>query len=136
MTLASRRDSARAALTEFGAGMERLADWRRRLTVEFVALPETLRTLREGAVNFELVSRRLTESSVALEQMTKLYEATLADSTRRSADAAKALRSQIDALAEAGSPDQVMSAFGEIQRMMESMAELNPFWPTSREQSE
>ena len=131
MAPAFRPDSARVALAGLSARTEKLADWRRRLTLELIELPGTLKTLREGAANFELVARRLSNSSDALEQMTELYEATLADSARQSADAAKALRSQIDALSAAGSPDRVMSALGEMQRAMESMAKLNPLWPIS-----
>lgn len=110
----------------------RFADWRRRLAAELAELPDTLQTFREGTKNFQVVTARLAESSDVLEQLTKVYEATLADTTRRSAQAVQALRSQIDSLAAAGSPDRVMSLLGEMQRTIESIAELNPLWPRRR----
>jgi hypothetical protein len=129
-------NGARLDVASLGDRWERLTDWWRRLAAELVELPETLRALREGAANFEVVGRRLSESSEALEQMTELYESTLADSAKLSADAARALRSQLDALAAAGSPDRVMAAVGEMQRVIESMAELNPFSPARRGRAE
>jgi hypothetical protein len=109
----------------------RFDSWRRRLTTELTALPDTLATFRRGANNFEVVSQRLAESSDALEQMTKVYEATLADSARRSADVAKALRSQVDTIAAAGSPERAMGALKEMQRLVGTFQQLNPFWPTA-----
>ena len=85
--------------------------------------------MREGAANFELVGRRLEAVSGSLEEITALYQSTIATSTRRTADAAAALQSQIDALAAAGSPERVSSVLTELQRTFESLAELNPFWP-------
>ena len=108
-----------------GAGLA----WGRRLVAELGEFPDTLRRLREGAANFELVSRRLEAASSSLEEVTALYQSTIATSTRRTADAAAALQSQIDALAGAGSPERVSSALTELQRGFESLAELNPFWP-------
>ena len=104
--------------------------WRRRLTAELATLPDTLATFRRGANNFEVVSQRLAESSDALEQVTKVYEATLADSARRSADVATALRSQVDTIAAAGSPERTMGALKEMQRLVGTFQQLNPFWPT------
>ena len=102
--------------------------WGRRLGAELAEFPDTPRLLREGATNFELVGRRLEAASSSLEEITALYQSTITTSTRRTADAAAALQSQIDALA-AGSPDRVSSALTELQRTFDSLAELNPFWP-------
>ena len=103
--------------------------WGRRLGAELGEFPDTLRLMREGAANFELVGRRLEAASGSLEEITALYQSTIATSTRRTADVAAALQSQIDALAAAGSPDRVSSAQTELQRTFESLSELNPFWP-------
>ena len=78
--------------------------WGRRLGAELGEFPDTLRLMREGATNFELVGRRLEAASGSLEEITALYQSTIATSTRRTADVAAALQSQIDALAAAGSP--------------------------------
>lgn len=94
-------------------------------------MPDTLRRVREGAGNFELVSRRLAASSESLEEITALYEATLSDTTRRSADAAEALKQQIDSLV-GQSPERVTSSLAEMQRTVESLAQLNPLWPGGR----
>ena len=108
---------------------ERFDDWRRRLSTELAALPDTLATFHRGATNFEVVSQRLAESSDALEQVTKVYEATLADSARRSADMAKALRAQVDTLAASGSPERAVGTLREMQRLVGTFQQLNPFWP-------
>lgn len=105
----------------------------RRLRSEVVEIPDTLRRIREGAANFETVGRRLEVASKSLEEMTALYEATIAESTRRSAEAAATLRSQIDALGGAPSTDAVASTLADMQRAFESLADLNPLWPRPKD---
>ena len=102
--------------------------WGRRLGAELGEVPDTLRRLREGAANFELVARRLETASGSLEEITAIYQSTIATSTRRTADAASALQSQIDALVAAGSPERVSSTLAELQRTFDSLTDLNPFW--------
>jgi len=109
--------------------------WGRRLGVEIGEFPDTLRRLREGAANFELASRRLEAASGSLEEITVIYQSTIAGSTRRTADAAAALQSQIDALAAAGSPERISSTLSELQRTFDSLADLNPFWPRTTPRS-
>lgn len=106
-------------------------EWSQRLVAELAEFPDTLRRLREGASSFELVGRRLEAASSSLEEMTALYQSTIADTTRRSAEAAGALRSQIDALTAQASPERLSSTLAEMQRTFESLAELNPLWPRS-----
>lgn len=107
-------------------------DWMQRLGTELAELPDTLQRLRVGAANFEVVSQRLERASLSLEEMTELYQSTIAESTRRSAEAAETLRSQIDALARVASPDAVSTTITEMQRTFESLADLNPLWPSRR----
>ena len=114
-----------------GAGLA----WGRRLGAELGEFPDTLRRLREGAANFELVAQRLEAASGSLEEITVFYQSTIATSTRRTADAAVALQSQIDALAAAGSPERVSSTLSEVQRTFDSLADLNPFWPRTMPRS-
>lgn len=103
--------------------------WGRRLGAELGALPDTLARLRAGATNFELVGQRLEAASGSLEEIAAFYQSTIATSTRRTADAASAIQSQIDALAAAGTTERVSSTLSELQRQFESLADLNPFWP-------
>ncbi len=114
-----------------GGRIERFGAWRRDLTEELVRLPATLRQLREGAANFELVGQRLAESSEALEEITRVYRSTVGDSTRRSAEMVDQLREQLDALA-GQPPDVVTAAVDEFQRGFEALADLNPFWGRRR----
>jgi hypothetical protein len=126
--------AANAPLTvvdDITARLDALRDWSRRLGAELAAFPDTLRRLREGAANFDLVGRRLEAASSSLEEVTALYQSTIADTTRRSAEAAGALRSQIDSLTAAASPERVSSTLADMQRTFESLAELNPLWPKS-----
>ncbi|MEM7287018.1 MAG: hypothetical protein AAF480_11755 [Actinomycetota bacterium] len=111
-----------------GERIERFESWRRDLTSELIRLPDTLRQLREGAANFEIVGQRLAESSEALEEITKVYRSTMGETTRRSAEVAEQLKEQLESLA-GESPDMVATALGEMQKGFESLAELNPFWP-------
>lgn len=107
-------------------------DWYRRLAAEVVQLPDTLARLREGAANFQLVGERLAASSAALEQITRLYESTVADGAKRMADAAEAVRQQVDRLPGAGAAAEAMGAvLGELQRALGALARSNPFWPSS-----
>ena len=108
---------------------ERFGDWRRRLVSEAAALPDTLRSFREGVASFQVVSRRLEASTESLEAFNEVYDATMGDTARRSAEAATAVRTQIDHLVEAGSPDRVVSALSDVQRALEGVAALNPLWP-------
>ncbi len=113
------------------ARFDHLRGWWRDLSSELAHLPTTLQQMREGAANFQLVGQRLADSSNALEELTQLYGKTLRQTVRRSAEAAESLRSQIDRLAEAPvAPDTLASAASELQRTFESLAAMNPFWPT------
>lgn len=115
-------------MSGIGQRIERFEAWRRDLTGELMRLPDTLRQLREGAANFEIVGQRLAESSEALEEITKVYRSTMGETTRRSAEVAEQLKQQMEALA-AESPDMVSAALDEMQRGFETLAELNPLWP-------
>jgi len=108
---------------------ERFTDWSRRLRDELALLPDTLQRLREGAVNFQTVGQRLERSSEALEEVTRLYESTLKDSTRRSAEAMESLRQQVERAAKSASPERLVQAAGDIQKTIAAFADLNPFWP-------
>jgi DNA repair ATPase RecN len=110
---------------------DHLRGWWRDLSSEVAQLPTTLQQMREGAANFQLVGQRLAESSTALEELTRLYGKTLRQTVRRSTEAAESLRSQIDRLSEgAVAPDTLASAASELQRTVESLAAMNPFWRT------
>jgi hypothetical protein len=114
------------------ARAEALQQWWHDVHAELVRLPTTLQHLREGAANFQVVGQRLADSSSALEELTALYGKTLRQSVRRSADAADALKSQIDRMSDGPmTPDAVASAAAELQKSFESLAAMNPFWPTS-----
>lgn len=115
-------------MDELRARIERFESWRRDLTAELVRLPDTLRLLREGAANFEVVGQRLADTSEALEELTKVYRSTMGETTRRSAEIAEQLKGQLDSLT-GESPDMVTAALDEMQRGFEALAELNPLWP-------
>lgn len=101
------------------------------MSSELAQLPDTLQRMREGSENFKRVGERLDSATDSLEEITSVYQSTISDSTRRTADAAAALRHQIDSLAAAGSPDRMSSTLSEMQKSMETLARLNPLWPRS-----
>ena len=117
---------------ELRSRFDQLLVWGREVGSELSRLPTTLAQLREGAANFQLVGQRLAESSSALEELTALYGKTLGQGVKRSADAAKALQVQIDRMGETTpTPDSLSAAAAELQRTFESLAAMNPFWPTA-----
>ena len=111
---------------------DRFDAWRRRMVEELVQLPDTMQRMREGSENFKLVGERLNAATSSLEEITSAYQSTISDSTRRTADVAAALRSQIDSLTSAGSPDRMSSTLTDIQKSMETLSRLNPLWPNPK----
>lgn len=111
---------------------DRVRSWGRRMSGEMVLLPDTMQRLREGATNFQLVSERLADATSALEEITSVYQSTIADSTRRVADVASALRTQVDTLSAGASPERLSSNLTDIQKTLESFAKLNPLWRQPR----
>lgn len=126
-------DGLTATWAEARSRIARFGVWRHDLTNELAQLPDTMRRLRDGAANFQLVGERLAKSSASLEEISNLYESTIAESGRRSAQAVDALRSHVETLAaEAVSPERVVSSMNEMQRVIEAITELNPLWPKPR----
>lgn len=116
---------------EIALRRERFQVWCRRTADEIARLPDTMQRLREGSENFQRVGERLDSATSSLEEITSVYQSTIADSTRRTADVAAALRSQIDALTAGSSPDRMSSTLADIQKSMETLTRLNPLWPRS-----
>ena len=111
----------------------RLRTWVEDVSHELALLPDTLRRLREGAVNFELVSQRLTTTSEALEQFNRVYQASLSDSARRYADATEAVRTQLERFPSPTAPAELFtSAVSELNKTIASLANVNPFKATIR----
>lgn len=111
--------------------VEAARTWARRMVTELAALPDTLEKLRDGATNFQTVGKRLEASSSSLEELTQLYGKTMGEAVRRSTFAAEALQSQLARLpTDPASPDLLSAAAAELQRTLDTMASLNPFWPT------
>jgi ABC-type transporter Mla subunit MlaD len=90
-------------------------DWRRRVTTELTALPQTLAQLREGVDNFQRVTRRLVDATESIEQFNQMQNS-----------AVKTLRDQI---AAAPGSTMVVGAFDELSDALGTLARLNPFWP-------
>jgi len=114
--------------------LERLRVWCRRMAYEVAELPDTMQRIREGSKSFKQVAERLDSATSSLEEITSVYQSTISDSTRRTADAAAALRKQIDSLTAGGSPDRMSSTLSDIQKSMETIAQLNPLWPRPKRQ--
>jgi hypothetical protein len=102
--------------------------WGRKMSAELDALPETLRTLREGAANFQVVSERLARTTEKLEAIGALYDSAGAtEAVRRLEEAAARLQRQRAALTGTPGVDFVSSAVDEFARTVSSLADLNPF---------
>jgi uncharacterized protein with PIN domain len=107
--------------------IEGVEKWRRQLTAELEALPETLRLFREGVSNFQRITARLLDATEALEQVTALYVGGMDEAKSRLDDASRSLRAQLASIANdpAGS---ATSAVEEFTKALSAMAELNPLW--------
>ncbi len=129
----NRAEGFGARLTDARSRLTRLAEWRRDLAQEVAQLPDTMRSFRNGAAKFELVGERLAKSSASLEGISDLYESTVADSGKRSAQALDALRSRVEALAQdSTSPERMTSSMNGIRSALDGFADFNPFWPGAK----
>ena len=96
-------------------------------------LPATLRLLREGVADFSTVGRRLATSTEAMERVTSLYTAGLAETTRRLEDASSVVRSGVgDLPGSEATAKAIEGAAEELNRALSGLADLNPLWPRRR----
>jgi hypothetical protein len=86
---------------------------------EVVAFPDTLRQFREGVYNFQKITKRLAEATVALEAMTPSMEA-----LKQFEDTARAVQHSV---ANAPGAELVGSALEELSKRLTGAAEKNPF---------
>jgi hypothetical protein len=93
--------------------------WMRDLQREVVAFPDTLRQFREGVNNFQKITKRLADATIALEAMTPSVEA-----LRQLEDTARAVQRGV---AHAPGAELVGSAFEELSKRLTEAAEKNPF---------
>lgn len=125
-------DGLRASLAGGRARVARLTEWRRELAEEVALLPDTMRRFRNGAAKFELVGERLAKSSASLEGITDIYQSTIGESGKKSAQALDALRSQVETLTQGStSPEKMSSSIDEIRQALDGFADFNPWWPGS-----
>ena len=112
--------------------IEAARTWARRVKAELAVLPDTLEKLREGATSFQAVGQRLEVTSASLEELTDLYGRTLGAAVRRSSSAAEALQQQLAKLPTdaPAAPDLLTATVDDLQRTMDALAAMNPFWPT------
>ncbi len=102
-------------LEEVGPRLAQLAEWRRQVTAELTVLPRTLAQLREGADNFQRVTKRLLDATETLDQVNKLQS-----------NAIKSVREQI---ASTPGTTTVVGALDELNDALNTLARVNPFWP-------
>jgi hypothetical protein len=102
-------------LEEVGPRLEQLAEWHRQVTAELIALPGTLALLREGAENFQRVTKRLLDATETLDQINQLQS--------------KAIRSVRDQVASRPGTTTVVGALDELNDALSTLARVNPFWP-------
>ncbi len=101
------------------ARWEALTRWREDVVSELARLPDTLRQFREGVANFQVVGKRLADSTEALEQLNDLYAA------------GTALQRQL-AKARPPGADLVEQAVDDFNRTVASLLDRNPFLRSRR----
>lgn len=102
-------------LEEFGPRLAQVAEWHRQVTAELTALPRTLAQLREGADNFQRVTKRLLDATEGLDQVNQLQS--------------NAIRSLRDQIASTPGTTMVVGALDELNDALNTLARVNPFWP-------
>src|ERR1700730_1655121 len=122
--LAQQRAGYRCVVSGLGGfpWIEGIDNWRRSVTAELEALPETLRLFREGVSNFQRITARLLDATDAMEQFTRKYTSGVADARRRLDAAGESLREQVTSATD----DPVRGAVEEFTKALSAMAELNP----------
>ena len=130
VTMAQQRQELKDKLD---ARVEAARTWAQRVKAELAVLPDTLEKLREGATSFQAVGQRLEATSASLEELTDLYGKTLGAAVRRSSSAAEALQQQLARLPSdaPAAPDLLTATVDDLQRTMDALAAMNPFWPTT-----
>jgi hypothetical protein len=129
--------------------MMRADSWRRRLGVELVLLPDTLKHLREvvenfrqtmdpdtldhlqeGVENFRRVTQRLVDATAAVEQLSEMQSG-FSEVRQRVEEANRAFRDQVSTV-----PGGERVA-GALQDLNDTLTRWNPFWsrPSRREPS-
>lgn len=111
-----------------------LTRWREDVVGELARLPDTLRQLREGVANFQVVGQRLAGSTEALEQLNDFYAAGVGDRVRQLTEATSVLQRQLTKARSARPPgaDLLEQAVDDFNRTVASLLELNPFLRSRR----
>jgi hypothetical protein len=94
-----------------------LAEWGQQVTAELAVLPQTLSQLREGADNFQRVTKRLLDATETLERINQLQ--------------GQAIKSVREQMATAPGATRMVGALDELNEALGSLGRLNPF--SSRE---
>lgn len=102
-------------LEDVAARLAQVAEWRRQVTVELTALPQTLAQLREGVDNFQRVTKRLLDATETLDQVNQLQS--------------NAIKSVRDQVAATPGSTMVVGALDELNDALGTLARVNPFWP-------
>jgi hypothetical protein len=106
-------------LEDVVARLLQLAEWGQQVTSELAVLPTTLAQLREGADNFQRVTKRLLDATETLERINQLQ--------------GQAVRSVREQMATTPGANRMVGALDELNEALGSLGRLNPFW--SREGS-
>jgi hypothetical protein len=91
-----------------------VAEWGQQVTTELAVLPQTLAQLREGADNFQRVTKRLLDATETLERINQLQ--------------GQAIRSVRDQMATAPGATRMAGALDDLNEALGSLGRLNPFW--------
>ncbi len=96
---------------------------------ELQHLPEVLQQMRQGAESFEQVARQLANSTATFEQIVEVYGKTLLDAAERNAAMTEAVQRRLEGLSTIGAGEQIGETVSEMQKVLSSLAGLNPLWP-------
>jgi hypothetical protein len=95
--------------------LAQLFEWGWQITAELSVLPQTLTQLREGAENFQRVTKRLLDATESLERINQLQ--------------GQAIKSVRDQMTTTPGAVRMVGALDDLNEALGSLGGLNPFWP-------
>ena len=116
--------------------MQRMSTWPGELTEEALALPSTLKSMRQTIIDLQMIASRLETATKAIEAIVATAEVTgVAPLARRIESAAKEVEKQVDSV-QSQLPGPNIIPVQELRKTVEAFTSLIPKPPAADEDDE
>jgi len=113
--------------------VQRMSTWPGELTEEALALPSTMRALRQTIIDLQMIASRLETATKAIEALVATAEATgVAPLARRIESAAKEVEKQVDSV-QSQLPGPNLIPVQELRKTVEAFTSLIPRPPADED---